>query len=201
MIQLIVIMASIRIIPIVLFLSVIVVKSLHVEDIYKNSISLNGFNETDVLTVRFHIIDSGNESIGAELYPVQFEFNNEFCSPNIDYVLKSADLQFNAIVMVKFSKKQQSVQDSDRALRNIRFHVWASNRSNMEVTYLDNAKSKMFNPPTDQEKDDLKSALSQIINESPEFEMTFVGINHVLSLAEMHKKSNDTQFVVNASQG
>lgn len=178
-------MAWFYVIPFTLLLAILSVDSLILDDKLKDSISLNGFEEKDVLQVFCNIYDNRNKPTGVErvLYPVNYLFNE---IPYSAKPPKPIDIPIFGRVLVKFSKNPQVVQESEKSMENIRFHVWAANRTNMEVTELYNYIQDAVELPTDEEKDDLKRTIALMINESPEFEMKFQQSgNVVMSLAEM----------------
>lgn len=133
-------MASVRIIPVVLLLTIIAVQSLHVDEIYKNSISLNGFKETDVLKVYYGIYETKNTSAGIEreLIIKSYSFNDIPCQPNVgSRHLGNHSLgidRFLGMGLVKFSKNQPLVGEQEAEYPLVRFNGWAANRSHIEVT-------------------------------------------------------------------
>lgn len=202
--QLIVIMASIRIIPIVLLSSIFAVKSLHILDNYKNSISFNGFGEKDVLEVILDIYDNANESTGKRrvLRPKDFMFNHAFVYPNVTFKELPEVFLFSGVVFVKFSKNLSAASNLEDLFGDIRLHVLAANRSHIEVTEntKPNFNGNTYASLTDEEKKDLKSAVYQMINESPEFEMTFTRTQDIrvvigMSLAELKESQATYQQV------
>lgn len=81
-------------------------------------------------------------------------------------------------------------------MQKSRFHVWATNRSNIEVT--DHISTDLLyapetlEPRTDHERKDVKSVISFMINESPDFAIKFIGLNNLaISLAEWRSRLAD----------
>lgn len=147
-------------------------QSFRLDENLKDSISVNGFGKRDMLKVIFNIYDNGNESTERELHPLDYLINGVPCPPFWVDVKKFADIPVYSRVVALFTKHREYGQKY-LLDRNTSFYVWATNRSNIEVA------------ENNKENDDIKSAISWMINDSPEFEMTFIGPDNCnMSLAE-----------------
>lgn len=130
-------MASIRIIPVVLLLTILAVQSLLVDDSYKNLISLNGFEEEDALHVHYVIYETKNNSTGIEreLNILNYVFNGVACQPNVVDIIVSSYIRFFGAGQIKFSKNRPAAVDHKGDKWDwFRFDGWAANRSHIEVT-------------------------------------------------------------------
>lgn len=122
-------------------------------------------------------------------------FNELVC--NLNFVVTYPDNESEAIsyVRVDFSKTHQDiVYDTDSSMPK-NYFCWATNRSTIVVNEIKSDAQDKREISTDEERDELKEAMSLIFNDSPEFEMIFVYIGEVLPLSIM-QEANYTAMMV-----
>lgn len=75
------------------------------------------------------------------------------------------------------------------------YFCWATNRSTIVVNEIKSDDQDKREISTDEDREELKEAISLIFNESPEFEMIFVYIGEVLPLSIMQEANYTTMMV------